>query len=264
MLIVDAHQDLAWNMLTFGRDYTLSAGETRRREYGTQIPQWNGDTLLGWPDYQRGQVALIFSTLFASPKRRQTGDWDHQSYADSAGARAIYSRHLDAYHRLTDDHPEKFRLIGSRSELEALLEHWRNPGYKEHPVGLLPLMEGAEGIREPREVEDWWQRGVRIIGLAWAGNQFCGGTGEPGALTRQGYALLDCMAEYGFTLDISHMDEPAALQALDHYPGRVIASHANAFALLKETDSNRHLTDAVLRALLDRQGVVGVVPLGTF
>ena len=25
MLIVDAHQDLAWNMLTYGRDYTRSA-----------------------------------------------------------------------------------------------------------------------------------------------------------------------------------------------------------------------------------------------
>jgi hypothetical protein len=35
MMIVDAHQDLAWNMLTFGRDYTRSAAETRRLEAGT-------------------------------------------------------------------------------------------------------------------------------------------------------------------------------------------------------------------------------------
>jgi len=52
MLIVDAHQDLAWNILTFDRDYTLAAVETRQRELGTSAPAHNGDTLLGWPDYQ--------------------------------------------------------------------------------------------------------------------------------------------------------------------------------------------------------------------
>ena len=67
-LLVDAHQDLAWNMLSFGRDYTLSAAETRKRELDTIAPQVNGDTLLGWPDYQLGKVGLIFSTLFARSK----------------------------------------------------------------------------------------------------------------------------------------------------------------------------------------------------
>ena len=32
MLIVDAHEDLACNILSFGRDYTRSAAETRRLE----------------------------------------------------------------------------------------------------------------------------------------------------------------------------------------------------------------------------------------
>ena len=49
-LIVDSHQDMDWNMLTFGRDYTLSALETRQNEAGKIAPQVNGDTLLGWPD----------------------------------------------------------------------------------------------------------------------------------------------------------------------------------------------------------------------
>jgi membrane dipeptidase len=63
-LIIDAHEDLAWNMLTFGRDYNLSAAETRQREAGTDTPLLNGDTLLGWPEYQRGRVAVVFSVLF--------------------------------------------------------------------------------------------------------------------------------------------------------------------------------------------------------
>ncbi len=55
LLLVDSHEDLAWNMLTFGRDYTLSAAETRKREVGALTPQVNDDSLLGWPDYQRGK-----------------------------------------------------------------------------------------------------------------------------------------------------------------------------------------------------------------
>ena len=71
MIIVDAHQDLAWNMLAFGRDYTHAAAETRLQERGGPTPQRNGDALLGWPDYQRGKVAVIFATLFAAPARRK-------------------------------------------------------------------------------------------------------------------------------------------------------------------------------------------------
>ena len=37
-LIVDAHEDLAYNMLTFGRDYTRSAAETRRLETASGFP----------------------------------------------------------------------------------------------------------------------------------------------------------------------------------------------------------------------------------
>ena len=66
VILVDAHQDLAWNMLSFGRDYTRPVAETRQREAGTITPGYTGDTLLGWPEYQKGRVAVVFSTLFAA------------------------------------------------------------------------------------------------------------------------------------------------------------------------------------------------------
>ena len=66
-LIIDSHCDLAWNMLNFGRDYTRSAAETREAENGGSVPEQNGDSLIGWLDYQRGNVAIVFSTLFAAP-----------------------------------------------------------------------------------------------------------------------------------------------------------------------------------------------------
>jgi membrane dipeptidase len=263
-IIIDAHQDLAWNMLTFGRDYTLSAAETRKREQGTLAPQVNGDTLLGWPDYQLGKVAIVFSTLFAAPVRRKLGEWDRQCYASDEEAHMQYSMQLDAYNRLVDEHPVLFHKIEKVSDLQSILMEWERTDTEEHPVGLVTLMEGAEAVREPAEVEEWYQRGVRIIGPAWAGTRFCGGTREPGPLTKEGFELLEHMAEFHLTLDLSHMDEKAALQALDSYPDTIIASHANALALLKGTSSNRHLTDEVIRELLDRGGVIGIVAANSF
>ena len=263
-LIVDAHEDLAWNMLTFSRDYTLPAAETRQCEQGGLAPQHNGDTLLGWPDYQSGRVAVVFSTLFNAPQHRRLGDWDVMSYSTFDEAHALYRAQLEAYHRLAGDHPDMFRLVHTRRDLQAVLDHWKRTDTDEHPVGLIVLMENAEGVRQPGELEEWWAGGVRIIGPAWTGTRYCGGTREPGPLTPDGCALLKRMAELGFVLDLSHMDAQAALQALDSYPRQVIASHGNALALLPGSDSNRHLTNEVLRGLIKRDGVIGVVPNNGF
>jgi membrane dipeptidase len=264
MLIVDAHEDLAWNMLTFGRDYIRAAEDTRQLEHGADAPRYNGDTLLGWPDYQRGRVAVVFSTLFVAPAHANLGPWDTQYYTNFDQAHALYRAQLDAYHRLANDHPDHFRLILARSDLQEVLSHHQRQDVTEHPVGLAVLMEGAEGVRTPSELDEWWQLGVRLIGLAWRGTRFCGGTLEPGPLTKEGYALLDGMADLGFTLDLSHMDEQSALQALDYYPGRIIASHSNAVALLKDVQVNRFLSDRVIQGLIERGGVIGVVPFNGF
>jgi membrane dipeptidase len=264
MLIVDAHQDLAWNILAFGRDYTQSAADTRLKEKGTPIPIYNGDTLLGWPEYQSGHVALVFATLFAAPIRAKLGDWDNQFYADENEAYAIYNRQLDAYYRLVDAHPEKFQLVSNKETLRLVLSDWGDDAVEEHPVGLIPLMECAEAVRHSSELEEWWERGVRIIGPAWNGTRFCGGTREPGPLTKAGYELLGGMADSGFSLDLSHMDEEAVLQALDEYPSRIIASHANVKALHPGTESNRFLSDRVIQGIIEREGIIGVVPFNRF
>ena len=266
-LIVDGHQDLAYNMASFGRDYTRPVSQTRLLEQGTEVPDHNGDTLLGWQEYQQGRVAVVFATLFAAPERRRLGEWDHQVYRDMESAHRLYRAQLDSYHRLVEDHPDKFRLLLSAEALVDHLDGWQRvpvDAAPALPVGLIPLMENAEGVRRPEELAEWWQGGVRIIGPAWAGTRFCGGTREPGPLTKEGFALLAAMADHGFVLDISHMDETAALQALDTYPGRVIASHANALALLPGSDSNRHLTERVIRGLLERDGIVGIIPANGF
>ena len=244
-LIADAHQDLAWNMLTFGRDYTRPIAETRLREKGSYIIENNGDTTTSWQEYQRGRVALVFATLFAAPARVKVAGWDTQVYANAQEAHKIYSGQVETYERLFDEHPDKFTPIRNKTQLEALLEKWNQPG-STPPTGLVTLMEGADGVRAMDELEEWWQRGVRIIGPAWMATRFCGGTREPGPLTNEGRELLQAMASIGFTLDLSHMAWEAALQALDIYEGPIIASHANALKQIKNGSSNRFLTDEII------------------
>ena len=264
-LIIDSHQDLAWNILSFGRDYTRSAYETRRIEKGGLTVERNGDTLLGWPDYQEGEVAVVFATLFSTPAR-WAYDWETYFYKEPKEAQKQYRQQLDLYYRLTDEHPDKFRFIRSASDLVEVLASQRTavPVGKDYAVGLLPLMEGADGILDFGELEEWWDRGLRFIGPAWAGTRFCGGTKEPGPLTADGRRLLSTMADLGFSLDLSHMDEPAVLEALDSYPGQLVATHANCLALMPEHEYNRLLSDRVIHGILERDGIIGVVPFNTF
>jgi len=284
MLIIDAHQDIAWNKFSFGRDITRSAQETRRIEGGIGGAVQSGDALIGWPEYQRGRIAAIFATLFVTPAHRVEYDWENLYYVDANQAYTLYRAQLDFYQRLVEEHPDKFRIVRTQDDLLQVLSPWEqfdsdypdnwasdslnssktDLALAELPVGMVLLMEGAEGVRMPAELDEWWSHGVRLIGPAWAGTRFCGGTREPGPLTNDGYALLDGMADFGFLLDISHMDELAVLQALDYYPGRVLATHANALALLKEHPSNRHLSDHVIRGLIEREGIIGVVPHNVF
>ena len=252
-------------MLTYKRDYTRPLAETRRLEVGTMIPERNGDSTLGWDEYQRGNVAVVFSTLFAAPARKKEL-WDSLWYPDFDTARKLYRDQVNFYRKWTDSHPDKFRLISSTGELDAVIQHWSTPQQKDegHPVGMVMLMEGAEGIRSVKELPEWWEMGLRMIGLAWMGTRYCGGTNDPGPLTAEGRELISAMADMNFILDISHMDEAAALESLDHYEGAVMASHSNCAALMKGSDSNRHVPDRVIELLIERGGVIGSVPFNTF
>ena len=121
MIIVDAHEDLAWNVLTFGRDYRQSVEETRRQEASTEIPEHNGQTLIGWHEWIRGRVAIVFSSLFAAPSRWKAGAWDSLCYEDTEQAHQHYRASLDVYTRWAEESPEMFRIL---KDVRSLEEHW--------------------------------------------------------------------------------------------------------------------------------------------
>jgi membrane dipeptidase len=260
MILVDGHEDLAWNAITFGRDYTKSVAETRAQENNTEVPKHNGQTLLGWPEWVKGRIAVIFATLFAAPERRKEGPWDTLCYRDFDQAYQLYRSNLAYYQRLDEEHGDKFQLISGCRDLEGILNQWNGVDSKDPQIGLVLLMEGAEGVREPSAVQEWFDAGVRILGPAWTGTRYAGGTGEPGPLTPAGRTLLDAMTEVGMILDLSHMSEEGSLEALDRYEGSLIASHSNPLALMPHSRRpERYLSDRVIVGIAERGGVIGIV-----
>ncbi|HEX8729718.1 MAG TPA: membrane dipeptidase [Ktedonobacterales bacterium] len=256
MFIVDAHEDIAYNALHHDRDVRRSTVEQRAREDaaahadvvssgGRTLSGMRDSVMIGLPEHRRGGVGLVCSTIFCMPEEQEamTADgWAQMRYYQALAAEP-------------DD--TGARLIGSRADLERLTrDHAAAATPERRPVGFLPLMESADPIRDPDDLEQWYAAGLRIIGPTWLGSRYCGGTGHPGGFTDLGLRLLTEMERLGMILDLSHMADDAVWQALERYGGPIIASHTNARVYLP---TDRHFTDDQIRAATQRGVVIGVV-----
>ncbi len=260
MIIVDAHQDIAYNAVSFKRDYALPAYKTRRQEPITKPPP--GRATLGLPDALLGRVAVAFATLFIVPADSPFSDDQHEPrYRDAGEAHELALTQIDYYERMVGEN-ERVRLIHTAADLDAVLATWADgTAITEHVQGLVLLMEGADPIQEPKRFEEWYERGVRIVGPAWKQTRYSAGTGEPGTLTPLGYELLETMMGLNAILDTSHLAERAFFQAVERYEGAIIASHSNP---RKFRDSDRNLSDEMIRLLAERDGVMGIVLYNPF
>jgi membrane dipeptidase len=138
-------------------------------------------------------------------------------------------------------------LVRTREDLEG---HLRSGG-----LAAVLLMEGADPVEDPADLRRWVERGVRIVGPAWAGTRYSGGTRAPGGLTELGHGLLRAMRRQRVVLDLSHMAEQAVRDAFAVWRGPVIASHSNARALLP---GDRQVSDETAAEIGRRGGVIGV------
>ncbi|MBB6096746.1 membrane dipeptidase [Deinobacterium chartae] len=242
-MLVDAHLDLAWNARR-GLDPTLSLSELRARASG-DIPT------VTFEELRKADVGVVFATLFAEPSVD-----GGPGYTTPLEARREALAQLEVYQRWQDQ--GYIRLLGRAedlTELEALRAREEFP-----PLGVVLLMEGADPLRDPDDLEFWVRQGLRLLGPAWGRTRYSGGTGAPGPLTDRGVDLLIGMRELNVTLDVSHLAEEAFWQATE-LQGKLLASHANARAL---AEGDRQLSDAMLGRVRDCGGVVGVVLYNRF
>jgi membrane dipeptidase len=209
------------------------------------------------PELRRGRVALCCATLLARSTGAPVTCLDYLSPAQARGSalgQLAYYRGLEqlAEVRVLSDAPG---LAAHVAEWQA----WEGSIATQAPcppLGFVISMESADPILSPARLGDWWEAGVRVIGPAHYGSgRYAGGTGTEDGLTDLGVGLLREMDRLGVILDVTHFSDQAFWEALGVYGGPVLASHNNCRALVPH---QRQFSDSQLRALFERNGVVGV------
>ena len=257
--IVDSHLDLAENVTLFGRDLTRRVAEIRAIERRT-----TRQATVSLPELERGGIAVVFATvtpgfLAADVSAKFVPRSAFYSTPEEAEAQALSQ--IKLYEEW--EKQGRVRLIKSVEDLDDHMQLWQN----DRKPGLVMLMESADPIVHVRDLSQWWQRGLRMVGLTFGDTKYGKGvrggsrTFRQGGLTPEGFELLAHMAELGFIWDISHLAEEGIWQGLELKFPRVCASHANARVL---TPTDRHLGDDVIRAVAERGGVVGLVLYNSF
>lgn len=253
-MLIDAHLDLAFNALGMGGDPTLPLPALRASVFGREAAARQETPTVSLPALRAADVRLVFGTIFVQAPT-QTFHMYGPTYATPEDANAQGWAQLRYYRQLAER--GEITLVGTRADLDQLIEQ---PASTSLP-GLVPLMEGADPIRDEDELAVWYAAGLRMIGLAWSATRYSGGTGAPGPLTAAGRALLPAMAQQNIALDISHLAEESFWESLRLYQGPLLASHANCRAFVP---TDRHLSDDMIRAIIERDGVIGVVLFNRF
>jgi membrane dipeptidase len=240
-LIVDGHQDIAFNSLVLHRDFLLSAYDKRLETFDSN----SGSPTVGLPDLVRGNVRIVFATIWVPPCL--PGVDVQPCYRTPNEAYDMAVRQLSYYKDLAARGHVK--LILTRGDLNSILED-------QSQMGILLLMEGADPILSPENVHDWYEEGLRILAPSWRATRYAGGTHMPGPLTEAGRELMGELQKSRLILDASHMSDESFFETLNLYSGTVIASHSNCRALVP---TDRQLSDEMIDALISRDSVIGVV-----
>ena len=248
MLAIDAHLDLSWNALNWNRDLTLTVAEIRALEHDMKEKNRAGNTV-AFPEMRKADVAVCLATLLARASGLGEALLD---YRNQEIACAMAQGQL-AYYRIMESKGE-LQMVRDRSSLQMHLQKWKANG-SSTPLGFILSMEGADPILSPHHVLEWWNDGLRVVGLAHYGRSaYAHGTGSAGGLTAGGRELLNAMAEVGMILDATHLADESFWEAVNLFEGPVLASHNNCRALVP---GDRQFSDDQLRCLIEREAVIG-------
>jgi membrane dipeptidase len=251
-MLIDGHLDLAFNAVGMGGDLRLPLDQLRASPYGQNAASLRETPTVALPLLREADVRVVFGTIFVQAPTR-VFNLSGPVYTTPEEAHQQGWAQLSYYHELAAQ--QEIKLIGGLDDLEAVIR-------AETPLpGLLPLMEGADPIRDLAELEAWHAAGLRIVGPAWGATRYSGGTGAPGPLTAAGRELMSGLRRYDLALDTSHLSEESFWEALRLFDGPVLASHANCRAFVP---TDRQLSDEMIRAIVERDGVIGIMPACVF
>lgn len=230
-LIVDTHIDAPGILLS------------RWADLGRDAP----DREFDYPRAKAGGLDVAFMSIYTSAA---------QDANDSAWG--IANQMIDGVEALVLRHPDKFAIARSPSEVDAAVAAGK--------VALALGMENGGPVGEDlAQVRFFFDRGVRYITFAHGDNNALADSSYAAAPRWKGLSPLgrEAVAEMnrlGMMVDVSHLSDDAARQAIELSSAPVVASHS-AFRHFTP-GFKRNIADAEAVALARKGGVVQV-PFGT-
>ncbi|SMG51132.1 dipeptidase [Sphingobacterium psychroaquaticum] len=250
--LIDGHLDLSMNAMEWNRDLRVSISELNAREEGMRDKPDRGLATVTFGELRRGNIGLVVATQIAryvKPGSTLPG-WlsPEQAWAQTQGQLAWYQA-MEADGQL--------RMIRNRVDLDQHVAQWTDgTDNNDKPIGFILSLEGADSMVNISYVEKAYNDGLRAIGPAHYGpGRYANGTDARGKLNADGVALLAEMDRLQMILDATHLNDDAFWDALGRYKGPVWASHNNCRTFV---DHNRQFSDDMIRALLERDAVIGV------
>jgi membrane dipeptidase len=249
---LDAHLDLALNALEWNRDLTRPIAEIRAAEAGWRDKPGREQGTVCLPEMRRGRVGLAVATQIGRVTHKICGD-SIAVWHSPAQAWAMTQAQW-AWYRALEEAGE-IKIIISRAELERHAALWRSG--ETSVIGCVLSLEGADSLITLGHLQRAHAAGLRAIGLAHYGpGRYAQGTNALGGLPPEGRQLLKEIERLGMILDLTHLSDACFWEALASFSGTVWASHHNCRALVPH---QRQLADDQIRALIERDAVLGVV-----
>lgn len=161
------------------------------------------------------------------------------------------------YHWLAATVPDRMLVVERASDIATAKETGR--------LGVVLGVQGCDFLEGDLDlVEVFHRMGLRIAQLTYSErNQLGSGCLEPEdlGLTAFGRQVVRECNRVGIVVDLSHVGQRTALDAVETSEHPVILSHANVRAL---NDNPRCVEDDLIRAVAESGGVMGVSAYSTF
>ena len=199
------------------------------------------------PKSRAGGLDVAFMSIYTSPKQDADGSAWH-----------VANQMIDGVEALVQRHPGKFAILASPKDAARLIEGGRV---------LLPMgMENGAPLGDKlQNVQFFFDRGVRYITLAHSGNNRLADssyapTKQWNGLSPFGRDVVREMNRLGMIVDVSHLGDASAKEAIALSRVPVIASHS-AFRHFTP-DFERNISDDIAKAVAAKGGVIQI-PFGT-
>ncbi|WP_313165742.1 membrane dipeptidase [Sedimentibacter sp.] len=147
-------------------------------------------------------------------------------------------------------------LIKSKEQLNHCI--------RENKIGIILSFEGLDPIgNDIGLLRIFYELGVRAAGLVWSRRNYVADgcsfnpveEGQRGGLSRFGVKAVKRMEELNMLIDVSHLNDEGFWDIMKFTDKPFIASHSNARALHGRM---RNLTDEQIKAIAERNGVIGI------